>query len=229
MQRAGLLVPRHVSDRHYKTAYDESMANNRSILQRCGTKVQLEALAALQPGYSPEEAAELRETVDVCMLERVEDMVSERPELLLLPALLAAQDTAAELPEHVLIVPGGVIRAERDFGPNVSVSQVIRASSAYYGSASWFDDVATYRVSAAGQQEVGYAQLRALIRIPTENGEQSWNWFAGTRRWEASPTNSSQGRYDVVHVASILRREFVMKDTLAADGQGRFHVSTLNF
>jgi hypothetical protein len=42
MQRAGLLVPRHVSDRHYKTAYDESMANNRSILQRCGTKVQLE-------------------------------------------------------------------------------------------------------------------------------------------------------------------------------------------
>jgi hypothetical protein len=67
------------------------------------------------------------------MLERVEDMVSERPELLLLPALLAAQDTAAELPEHVLIVPGGVIRAERDFGPNVSVSQVSDTYLLIYG------------------------------------------------------------------------------------------------
>lgn len=52
------------------------------------------------------------------------------------------------------------------------MTQVVRAATAYYGDASYMDDVAVTWEPVPGRCEIGYAQLRALIRISIDGAEQ---------------------------------------------------------
>lgn len=156
-------------------------------------------------------------------------LLYKQPELRQLSTLL--QEACATLhmamPVFINVVNTAVLAASVDWEPDCSVAQTVRATPCFYNR-PWFDNV------ALNTEPETFAQLRllftagdmklAMVRCyqelpPKEQAAHVLSKHGNTRlRW------AQQGHsYEVVQLAFIKRRVFILPDWSKKDGQ-HFHL-----
>ncbi|KAJ9508836.1 hypothetical protein QJQ45_028202, partial [Haematococcus lacustris] len=156
-------------------------------------------------------------------------LLSNQPELRQLSTLLeeACATLHMAMPVFINVVNTAVLAASVDWEPDCSVAQTIRATPCFYNR-PWFDNV------ALNTEPESFAQLRLLFTA----GDMKWAMVRCYQelppREQAAHVLSKHGNtrlrwaqhghsYEVVQLAFIKRRVFVLPDWSKKDGQ-HFHL-----